>query len=473
VKAQGSSDCGGLFSGQKERNNAMLDAKRRALEKYISGLKSQNEANRLLSMKAQLFGSIDDYVKDATELTSEKKDGRCFVTIQANIDRMMINKVLGDSFKQDSKKAGLKKKKKVAFIFVAREVDTTTNVKAHTQDQSSDSVRARSDQSLDSGAKGESSSREAARGQNESERSSSMNDKRSDIGSGNADLSITQSDVERNTLRQQSKESGSVSARVEGGQDETASMNADATREYAGAAEGDLSRQASLDRKESLKVDSKSDTDRKTKEAESVRYDNSSEKNVAFAAKTRQVQSYRGESDVNKNSEKKVTEIKHSEKKSFRVSEYGTVNAQLTELFMEQGMRVSESLDASEILGQLAQANSVNQIRPGDIKKTVTAAKQEGVDFLLIGTLDVGLERTDSATGNTVREVLINANVYDLNGSGRGLEKAAAVGNLNFSGLGGTPDIAKNNALSTAVKEASVKLIAQTREYILEAAGEE
>jgi hypothetical protein len=140
-------------------------------------------------------------------------------------------------------------------------------------------------------------------------------------------------------------------------------------------------------------------------------------------------------------------------------------------LFKEQGMRVSESLDGSEIMGELAKADSVNQIRPTAIKRTVAAAKNEGIDFLLIGTLDVGLERKDSATGNTLREVLLNANVYDL--QGKGLEKAAAVGNLNFSGLGGTPDIAKNNALSTAVREASVKLIAQTREYILESADDE
>jgi hypothetical protein len=516
VKAQGSAECGMLYVSQSERDAAILDAKRKALDKYISGVKSQNEANRFLAARPKLYENIDEYVKDVAEIASEKKNGRIYITIQAAIDRTTLNKFLGDSFKSDSKKAGLKRKK-VAFIFVAREVDTAANVKTHTVDQASDSSRARSDEMRDTSTKGESSTKASNRGREDRNLDYSGNERQTSNRSGAEDISIARSERETSDSQEKSQEEerismqgdskirqsgqmtgnveykGDGSVRISGNPGETADvqaqyresgkyrvdadvdksarLNAEANRVRNQQSASETARAGNLESKGSMKVDAKSEGSLELKETKSGRYDTATEESTSWAGKARDTNSSRSESDSTRNSERKSTEIRHSEKYAYRVSEYGTVNAQLTELFKEQGMRVSESLDAAEILGKMAKTDSVNQIRPGDIKKTISTAKEENIDFLLIGTLDVGIERNDPATGNIQREVLLNANVYDLHG--KGIEKAAAVGNLHFTGLGGSPDIAKNNALSKAVKEASVKLIAQTREYILEAAEEE
>jgi hypothetical protein len=486
LKAQGSDEYT-LYVSQANRDAATLDAKRKVLEKYISGVKSQNEANRLLSAKGELFKNIDSYVKGVAEIASEDKNGRIYVTIQASIDRSSLNKFLGDTFKSDSKKAG-QKRKKVAFIFVAREVDTVERVKDHQVDQSVDLGREQMNESRESKGKGESSKKVSSRGHDEGERAYRGNDRQSGSMSGNMEISSSFSGRESLMSSEKAGETanssvlGSVDLKerflksdaVDGRTEESAASgqaNLAGTRTDSQNIENESMRSGSFDGKQSGNVAGKSEYGRDSREFESKRYDTASDQNSGWSDKESKASESFRESDSRKHAERKSTEILHSEKKNFRVSEYGTVNAQLTELFKEQGMRVSESLDGSEIMGQLANSDSINQIRPGDIRRTVAAAKNEGIDFLLIGTLDVGLERKDSATGNTLREVLLNANVYDL--QGKGLEKAAAVGNLNFSGLGGTPDIAKNNALSTAVREAAVKLIAQTREYILESAEEE
>lgn len=486
LKAQGSDEYT-MYVSQANRDAATLDAKRKALEKYISGVKSQNEANRLLSAKEKLFKNIDEYVKDVAEIASEKKNGRIYVTIQASVDRTSLNKFLGDTFKSDSKKAGLKRKK-VAFIFVAREVDTVERVKDHQVDQTADQGREKVSESRDASGKGESSKKASGRGHEEGERAYSGSDRQAGSMTGNMELSSSHSGRENLMTSENALETASISMNgrreskekvskldAPDGRTEDSTFSGQAnlagTRTGSQNVENESIRSGSFDGKQSVNVDGKSDYSRDSRELESKQYETTSEQNTSWSDKESKASESFRESDSRKHAEKKSTEILHSEKRSYRVSEYGTVNAQLTELFKEQGMRVRESLDGSEIMGQLARADSINQIRPGDIRKTIAAAKNEGIDFLLIGTLDVGLERQDSATGNILREVLLNANVYDL--QGKGLEKAAAVGNLNFSGLGGTPDIAKNNALSTAVREASVKLVAQTREYILESADDE
>jgi len=483
IKAQGSDEYT-MYVSQANRDAATIDAKRKALEKYISGVKSQNEANRLLSAKGKLFENIDEYVKNVAEIASEKKNGRIYVTIQASIDRTSLNKFLGDTFKSDSKKAGLKRKK-LAFIFVAREVDTVERVKDHQVDQSADLKQEKVNESREASGKGESSEKVSGRGHDSGEREFRGADRQAGSTAGTLEVSSSHSGQESMMASDKSRETANLSLvgsmdSKERSQKTEAADNTSEESSISGKAdvagtrigsrnvESESMQSGGFDGKKSMNVTGDSEYGRDSKETESKRYNTASEKSSSWSDKeSKSSESFR-ESDSRKHAETKSTEILHSEKTSYRVSEYGTVNAQLTELFKEQGMRVSESLDGSEIMGQLAKADSVNQIRPGDIRKTVTAAKNEGIDFLLIGTLDVGLERKDSATGNILREVLLNASVYDL--QGKGLEKAAAVGNLNFSGLGGTPDIAKNNALSTAVREASVKLISQTREYILESA---
>lgn len=507
IKAQGSSDS---MIGTQEK--AFQDAKKRALEKYISGIKSQSEANRLIDIKQQLFNNIDEYVKEPVELANEEKNGKTTVTIQAQIDVTSINNVIQKSFNDDRKKAGVKKKQ-IAFVFVAREIDTVTTVKDHNINEAVDNSVASNDESRDRSGKGNSKANAASKSSENKDSDTAISD----------DTSTARE--ENNRLAQKAKSSASGKTGRQGSASQNISLkgnrksssaesgeakveeDGDITTEDTGAVESgrrDASYRGKLAARGSVFNDSQEDLDIRADMTESssnnedfntsvaldlnteeaVKQDNKDKFKQNRSVKTKNAQDlaksdssdYETASSENEKTvvkaensrfaESKNTAIQHAEERTYRVIESGTVTAQLSEIFKESGMKVSDSFDAGDLLLKLQKAKSVNQLRPADLKQAIAAAREEGTDYLCIGTLDVDREMIDKATGNIQRYVMVNANTYDL--TKQKLEKAAAVGNLNFSGLGETPEVAKNNALSNSAKEAATKLVAQIRKHMLE-----
>jgi len=506
IKSQGISDA--MFGAHEK---AFADAKKKALEKYISGLKSQSEANRLILIKQELIENIDEYVKEPVELASEDRNGKHIITIQAMIDVTNLNNIVEKSFAKDRKKAGVKKKQ-VAFVFVAREIETVTAVNDHNINESTDNAMASRDESNDNSTKGRSKvnaskqstqnneddtaladeittskdgkSRLAQKSKNDtsgnsSSQGSSSSDKnlRSSNNSNNTETADAQIDenavanLDKNTdedsrgnIKYQGKYRGKIA--TSNNRQEDAQLNENNDQSHRNNDEFTASDASDTNSSQAVKEDQTNKLKQTNNIKEKISQDATS--NDANDYDTKAVEDNKNvvRTGNTKYAESKNTTIQHAEDRKYRVIENGTISAQLSEIFTEQGLKVSDSFDAGELLLKLQKAKSVNQIRPADLKQAIETAKAEGTDFLCIGTLDVDREMIDKATGNCQRYVLVNANIYDL--TKNKLEKAGVVGNLNFSGLGETPEVAKNNALSNAVKEAGVKLVSQIRNHMLE-----
>jgi len=421
VKAQGVSDA--TFGAQEK---AFEDAKLRALEKYISGLKSQSEADRLISIKPELFENINEYVKEPSILSKEKQAGNLVVTIQAQIDVTSLNNVIRRKFASDSKQLGLKKKR-VAFVFVAREVQTVTSVKDHNISESLDDSSSTREQNDKTSSKGK----------------LKQNSSGSDSSNDESISAVDEESSEQSGLVARSTLNGSVRQKYtdESG-DESESANLDQSANANGRNHQNLNQRNAQNRNY---------TGNRAED-----YEQNSERNAVTTTKNRDA-AYK---------ESKNTNIQHAEEVTYRLVENGTISSQLSEIFTEQGMRVADTFEAADLMQQLQKVRSINQLRPSDLKKVIALAQTENVDFLCIGTLDVDREAVDSATGSIQRYVLVNANAYSL--AGDGIEKAAAVGNLNYSGVGENPEVAKNNAINNATRVAGSKLVAQLRNYIMD-----
>lgn len=507
VKAQGTSDA--VFGAH---DKAFQDAKMRALEKYISGLKSQSEANRLISMKKKLFENIDEYVKEPTELASEERNGTLVLTIQAQIDVTSLNNTAEKAFSKERKKAGVKKKQ-IAFVFVAREIATVTTVKDHNINESVDNSASSTDESRDSSATGSSKANATSKSSRNKEDDLSVADEttsaneekstlaqkaKSDVagksasqGSSSSSANIRASSRQKSTLSGDARLEENAAASVKETEDEEGTQR-DAVFSGTYAAKGNVSEESQEDAQIKAELDetfsnneessasatsnlaaaqtSKTDKHDKFKQNANVKtkqlQDSASSEASDYATSASEKDKNVVKTDNSKYAEAKSTSIQHSEERTYRVIENGTISAQLSEIFTDQGMKVTDSFEAGDLLLKLQKAKSVNQLRPSDLKQAISTAQAEGADYLCIGTLDVDREMVDKATGNIQRYVLVNANTYDL--TKQKLEKAAAVGNLNLSGLGESPEVAKNNALNNATKEAATKLISQLRKHMLE-----
>ena len=507
IKAQGTSDA---MIGAKEK--AFQDAKRRALEKYISGLKSQSEASRLLAIKKDLFEKIDDYVKEPSELANEERNGKVIVTIQAEIDVTSLNEVADQSFKKDLKKAKIKKKK-IAFVFVAREIESVTSVKDHNINEALDKSENAVDESRDDAASGNAKTNAAKKSTSNRDSDSAASDdssstrddssklaqkekndasgKSSRLANSSSNLGVKGSLKKRNaqSVDGNLEEDGSLAVEDTGEVDsgkrdikykrklaakgavtldnqEDIDAHVASTKESSGDEEfsdsGAASRNSEKSGKEERKEKLKQNRSLKAKNAQDSTVSDSSDYATNASEKNKSVL----KSDNSKYAETKNTSIQHSEERTYRIIESGTIATLLSGIFKDGGLKIADSFDAGDLLLKLQKAKSVNQIRPADLKQAIAAAQAEETDYLCIGTLDVDREGIDKATGNSQRYVLVNANVYDL--TKKKLEKAAAVGNLNFSGLGENPEVAKSNALDNAAREGATKLMGQIRKHMLE-----
>jgi hypothetical protein len=81
------------------------------------------------------------------------------------------------------------------------------------------------------------------------------------------------------------------------------------------------------------------------------------------------------------------------------------------------------------------------------------------IPYLAIGTLDVGMKDTDPATGLTRVYVTVTGKIVSL--KKRFPKTVAAVGPIQYAGLGPSQTVARNNALKLAAESAGQTLTQQ------------
>lgn len=121
VKAVGMVEKGFFDTEVGARKKAIIDARKKALDKYISSFDSQRV--RILSnVKDELYENIDVYVPEIFELNSGRWEGAYWkLDVEASINEAQIEEVVNRYSKENKKKEG---EQLLSFVFVAREVES-------------------------------------------------------------------------------------------------------------------------------------------------------------------------------------------------------------------------------------------------------------------------------------------------------------------------------------------------------------
>lgn len=161
------------------------------------------------------------------------------------------------------------------------------------------------------------------------------------------------------------------------------------------------------------------------------------------------------------------TEVK-ADKIQYDVSSSDDINTTVLKVFGNAGYEVVEAeMVADETDGQMNLEAFVADFSQGDDisaktrKGAANGCRDLDIRFLSIGKLDVGQNLKDPVTGMTRVYVNVNAKVYDV--SKRFPKTVAAVGPVQYSGIGPTQDVAQRNALQTAGEKAASDLMSQMR----------
>jgi hypothetical protein len=117
----------------------------------------------------------------------------------------------------------------------------------------------------------------------------------------------------------------------------------------------------------------------------------------------------------------------------------------------------ADNLDAALIQSIRKDYSTANDLSTATVQALMAAAKSLEIPYVAVGTLDVGVRDIDSVTGNIRVYVKVNERV--LTAKNRLFKTAAAVGPVDYQGLGSSEDIARTNALKNAAGDAAQQLM--------------
>jgi hypothetical protein len=173
------------------------------------------------------------------------------------------------------------------------------------------------------------------------------------------------------------------------------------------------------------------------------------------------------------------TETK-SDQIQYQVSSSEDINSTITRVFTDAGFTVAEGemlepetvgKDGRPLLSieafrndfsRGADVSAATRVNAGRGLKTEAVQKLNmNIRFLLVGSLDVGRNLRDPASGLMKVFVNVNAKVYDTS---KALPTTAAtIGPVQYAGLGPTQEVAERNALREAGETAANELVSQMR----------
>lgn len=142
------------------------------------------------------------------------------------------------------------------------------------------------------------------------------------------------------------------------------------------------------------------------------------------------------------------------------------LNKIMTNVFTEAGYEVVRAEYLEEDSGGLVDLQAINgdyrtgdDLSPATLRNTAKGVKAVDIRYLALGTLDVGMQSRDPASGLVRVFVKVTGEILDL--SGRYPRTASAVGPIQVAGLGPDESVARTNALNNAAKTAAKQLTDQ------------
>lgn len=161
--------------------------------------------------------------------------------------------------------------------------------------------------------------------------------------------------------------------------------------------------------------------------------------------------------------------VQRSSQTAWRLYPSADLNSAVTAVLTQQGYEVvDEAFAESQSNGMLSiKAIDADYATGQDLQPTTLAhmeigAKNLGIRYLVLGTMDMGQTGTDPNNGNVRVGVTVNAKVYDL--TGRFPRQAVVVGPEQFFGESSTEQAAQVQALKNAGQAAAKELASQMQQ---------
>lgn len=157
--------------------------------------------------------------------------------------------------------------------------------------------------------------------------------------------------------------------------------------------------------------------------------------------------------------------LKKADQVSYRIKSSTDVDVALTETLSSYGFDVVGYPDVVASCGGVdpsvidQEFSETDEMTVQTRKSAIDAARLCEVNYLAVGTLDIGLGDVDPVTGNQRVFVSVRSQVWDI--SKRLPRRVASVGPVQFQGLGPDNDVAMRNALIEASQQAANTIVQQ------------
>lgn len=192
------------------------------------------------------------------------------------------------------------------------------------------------------------------------------------------------------------------------------------------------------------------------------------ETNEGYREKTSEGESFRGNSISTSGSrdvsntvsiESGGSTTRRSDKISWKVSNAAEINTAMTGIFSAAGYEVVEADYVPNIGVDLVRQDysGGDDLKPATLQTMAAGVRGAGISYVAVGTLDVGMQDRDPASGNVRVFVTVTGKV--LNVSGGFPRTLSSVGPVQFAGLGPDQGVARTNALRQAAESAAQQMV--------------
>ena len=158
--------------------------------------------------------------------------------------------------------------------------------------------------------------------------------------------------------------------------------------------------------------------------------------------------------------------VKRSGEATYRLYPSANLNVVFTGMFARAGFEVIEAGMAEPATGGRFSVAKVeedyqtgNDLKSATLQSIASGMRTAGVPYVALGTLDIGAAGKDPATGLVRVSVTVNAKVYNVAKAIPSTQ--AAVGPVQYAGVGPDEDSARGSALKLAANSAARELTSQ------------
>lgn len=156
--------------------------------------------------------------------------------------------------------------------------------------------------------------------------------------------------------------------------------------------------------------------------------------------------------------------LTQADKVRWTVADASEVDTAMTGVFSDAGYDVVEADQIEGASGGMVNVEKIrdayshgNDLPPSLMYSTTQGAQRAGVDYLAMGTLDVGMPDHDPVSGNVRVFVVVTGKVMAV--KGRFARTVASIGPVQYAGLGPDASVARVNALKAAADQASHQMV--------------